>query len=151
MHFYQLRIPEYSRAMLLTLGVFSILASALAFFGYADIVVVVTAGGAAVTSYLEFADTQRKIERYTHAVRSIQKLLNWWITLEAVERAGVEATSQLLSTGESIISEERLAWQPMNIGLGNHDDNEKEGKQKGEHTIDFDHGDRGANRVHPAE
>ena len=152
MNFYQLRIPEYSRAatlMLLMLGVFSIFASALAFFGYADIVVVVTAAGASVTSYLEFADTQRKIERYTHAVRSIQKLLNWWMTLEAVERAGVEATSQLLSMGESIISEERLAWQPMNIGLGIHDDNEKEGRQKGEHTIDFDHGDRGGNKVHP--
>jgi len=119
MVFYQNRIPSNTRAalmMLLALGVFSVLASGLAFFGLAEIVVVITAAGASITSYLEFSDTQRKIERYTHAVRSIKKLLNWWTTLDAVERAGATATSKLLTTGESIISDERLAWQPMNIG-----------------------------------
>eukprot|EP00802_Teleaulax_amphioxeia_P004721 Tamp_04725.p1 GENE.Tamp_04725~~Tamp_04725.p1 ORF type:complete len:860 (-),score=122.47 Tamp_04725:284-2863(-) len=121
MAFYQSRIPGYTRSaffMQLCLGVFSLAASALAYLKLADFVVVVSAGGAAVTSYLEFADTQRKIERYTRAVRSLQKTLNWWTTLDSVERAGAAATTTLLTTGETIISEERLAWQPLNIGPG---------------------------------
>lgn len=120
MAFYQNRIPAYTRSatlMLMTLGMFSVAASMLSFFGFPNIVVVVTAGGASITSYLEFADTQRKIERYTRAVRSIKKILNWWSTLDSVERAGASATSNLLTTGEAIIAEERLAWQPLNIGL----------------------------------
>jgi len=157
MLFYQARIPRYTQSamiMLLMLGVFSVLASSIAFFGYADIVVVVTAAGASITSYLEFSDTQRKIERYTRAVRAIKKLLNWWTTLDAVERAGTDATSTLLTTGESIISDERLAWQPLNIGLGNVNEAETEGqKQTAQHAIDMEteghSGNRGSNRVHP--
>ena len=155
MTFYQARIPQYTRSamiMLLMLGMFSVVASALAFFGYADFVVVVTAAGASITSYLEFSDTQRKIERYTRAVRAIKKLLNWWTTLDVVERAGVDATSTLLTTGESIISDERLAWQPLNIGLGSINEAETEGqKQTVQHSNDIEKGGvvGGANRVHP--
>ena len=155
MNFYQARIPQYTRSatvMLLLLGIFSVAASGLAFFGFADIVVVVTAAGAAITSYLEFSDTQRKIERYTRAVRAMKKLLNWWTTLDVVERAGVDATSTLLTTGESIISDERLAWQPLNIGLGSVNEAETEGhKQTAQHSNDIEKGGGGGgNRVHPA-
>ena len=63
-------------------------------------------------------------------------------------------TSTLLTTGESIISDERLAWQPLNIGLGNVNEAETEGqKQTAQHTIDMETeghgGNRGSNRVHP--
>jgi len=153
MAFYQERIPAYTRSailMLMTLGIFSVAASMLSFFGHPNIVVVVTAGGASITSYLEFADTQRKIERYTRAVRSIKKILNWWSTLDSVERAGASATSNLLTTGEAIIAEERLAWQPLNIGLrgGGAAANEQQEAQR-DTGNDLEKGGL-SNRVHPS-
>ena len=57
MSFYQARIPRYTRSgtlMLTALGVFSVAASSLAYLGFADFVVIITAAGAAITSYLEF-------------------------------------------------------------------------------------------------
>lgn len=142
MLFYQSRIPRYTRSgtlMLAAIGVFSLAASSLAYLGFADFVVLISAAGAAITSYLEFADTQRKIERYTRAVRSIQKILSWWTTLDSVERAGAAAISKLMSAGEAIIAEERLAWQPLNIGSRpskeNEDISNQEGKGKGKGKI----------------
>ena len=76
-------------------------------------------------------DTQRKIERYTRAVRSIQKLLSWWTTIDSVERAGVVAISKLISSGEAIIAEERLAWQPLNIGSSTSKDDQEVSHEKG--------------------
>ena len=154
MAFYQSRIPGYTRSsffMQLCLGVFSLAASALAYLKLADFVVVVSAAGAAVTSYLEFADTQRKIERYTSAVRSLQKTLNWWTTLDAVERAGVTATTTLFITGETIISAERSAWQPLNIGPGILQTGSQDAEQEksGEHPIASAAAASGKGKVHP--
>jgi hypothetical protein len=160
MSFYLSRIPVYTKAnfqMMVFLGLFSATASSLAYFKYADVVVVITTASAAITSYLEYADTQRKIERYTRAVRSIKSLLNWWATLDAVEKAGIPAISKVFATGEAIISEERRAWQPLTIGLS-------EGREHGggekRPALDIESGKpessktsraRLPHRVHPSE
>lgn len=97
-------------------------------------VVVVTSAGGAVTAWVEFADLARKIERYTTAVRSLDKLLTWWVSLGEVEKASTMTISRLISTGESIISEERLAWVSTNISdeqLPRSDEGGAEGSGKG--------------------
>jgi len=38
-------------------------------------------------------------------------LLSWWDVLTDVEKAGTDAISKLIETGESIIADERQAWQ----------------------------------------
>jgi hypothetical protein len=124
MEFYQSRLPKYNQIgmiMLTALGLLAGSASALSYFGYANFVVVVTSAGTAITSYLEYSNTQRKLERYTIAVNSIIKLINWWSTIDSVERAGAPAISKLVVGGEAIIGEERLAWHPLSVGydLGN--------------------------------
>ena len=62
-------------------------------------------------SWSEFSETERKIERYTRAVRSIKKVLSWWDVLTDVEKAGADNIATLIETGESIIADERQAWQ----------------------------------------
>ena len=41
----------------------------------------------------------------------MKKLLSWWDVLTDVERAGTDNIATLIETGESIIADERLAWQ----------------------------------------
>jgi len=124
MEFYQARLPHYTRhgmMMLGLLGLLSVSASALSYFGFANYVVISTSACTAITSYLEYADTQRKVERYSSAVNSIIKLLNWWATIDPVEQAGAQAIGQLVLGSESVIAEERLAWHPISVGydMGN--------------------------------
>eukprot|EP00964_Phaeocystis_antarctica_P124116 scaffold87806_cov63-Phaeocystis_antarctica.AAC.5 len=74
-------------------------------------VIGVTSLAGAVVSWSEFSETERKIERYTRAVRSIKKVLSWWDVLTDVEKAGADNITTLIETGESIIADERQAWQ----------------------------------------
>ena len=48
--------------------------------------------------------------RYTTAVRSLERLMWWWKSLDDIERSNVEFISRLIEDGEAIISNERLAW-----------------------------------------
>merc|ERR1719311_281237 len=73
-------------------------------------VVVVCALSSAFTSWMEFADSARKVERYTRAITALKKLLSWWKSLTEVERASTDSISTLINTSESIIAQERLAW-----------------------------------------
>ena len=60
-------------------------------------VVMVTSAGAAITSWSEFADTQRKTERYTRAVHALRDVLDWWRSLTEVERANRVHINTLVS------------------------------------------------------
>ena len=112
--FYEKRLPWYARKRLL-LKLLTLLAtvaaSILARFGLSSYVTLVTAFATAVTSWSEFSDTDRKMERYTRAIASIENLLSQWDSTGEVERASVTAIANLVVTGESIIANERLAWQ----------------------------------------
>jgi len=114
MSFYKKRIPIYTRrraALKTTLLLCALTASALAYFRKSTWVVVVTALAGTVTSWSEFADMSRKVQRYTGAIQNIKKLLVWWNTLSDVEKAGVENIASLIEGGEAVISEERVAWK----------------------------------------
>ena len=113
LEFYRRRIPQYTwragafKLALLLLGVAS---SLLAKFGLLAPVTVVSSLAAAATSHAEFSDTERKVERYTHASRALKQLLSVWSSLGTVEKSSPAWASRLVNSAEQIISEEREAW-----------------------------------------
>ena len=111
--FYGKRVPVYTRARLLqVLLVLSgaLAASILSRYKLLGLTTMVTALTGAITSWVEFSDTERKVERYTTAKRQMRKLLSWWKHLGEIERKNQGHISRLIMTAESIISEERTAW-----------------------------------------
>merc|ERR1712146_153216 len=85
--------------------------STLAYLDLAAKVVFVTSAAAAFTSWAEFSDSSRKVERYNRAIRSLKKLRAFWDVLSDVEKAATENITTLVLTSESIMSDERSAWQ----------------------------------------
>ena len=111
--FYQRRIPKYARraaALRLVIVGLGIGASVLARYEFTLYVVMVTSLAAAVTSWQEFSDTQRKTERYTRAVTQLRDLLDWWRSLSEVEKASKSMINMLVNGTESIINSEQTAW-----------------------------------------
>ena len=111
--FYQRRIPQYARdryilkAILVLLTTTAAVASA---YGFSVWALVITSAAAAITSWTEFADTGRKVERYTRAVVELENLVSSWKNLTEVEKASPAMIHDVVITGESIISDERVAW-----------------------------------------
>ena len=111
--FYQSRIPAYTRAgyvqkvFVLLLGVAS---SLLASFEISPGVSSVTALATALTSWIEFSDAFRKVERYSSVVISLEKLRTWWNSLTGVEKVSRDNIARLVHSTEGIISQEQLAW-----------------------------------------
>lgn len=111
--FYQRRIPMYARrtALLkLIIILLGVSASVLARYEQIMIVIIVTSAAAAITSWSEFADTQRKTERYTRAVLALRDLVDWWRALSETEKVGKSNINTLIETAESIINAEQAAW-----------------------------------------
>ncbi len=87
--FYSKRVPKYTnhgfvlKVTILLLGVTS---SVLARYEMLAFVMVATAAATAVTSWAEFSEDARKVERYSSAVNSLEKLLSWWHSLGEVRQ-----------------------------------------------------------------
>ena len=71
---------------------------------------IVTTAGACLTSWSEFSDVGSKTERYTQAIAELMNLLSYWKSLPEVDRAAVDKIKHLVQRGESILSDERVAW-----------------------------------------
>ena len=113
MGFYRERIPRYSRqryAMRCVLILCGLTASVVAYLEQYTWAVVVTAVSAALTSWAEFTDVARKLERYTRAVIELENLVTRWKGLSEVDRASTVSISRLVTKGEEIISNERVGW-----------------------------------------
>jgi len=112
--YYQTQIPRCYRWLCFWEVVVTLATVSSAVLAYVDDVrsfaAVAAAVGAAVTSWGAHTDYSARIERYTGTVRSINKLVAWWKSLDDVERASPTQISLLVETGESIISSERQAW-----------------------------------------
>ena len=72
--------------------------------------VVLTSAASALTTWIEFSDITRKVERYSNAVNSLNTLLGLWKVQSQVQKASRHSISALITSGESILSDERLAW-----------------------------------------
>jgi hypothetical protein len=111
--FYQRRLPVYARRK--TVGTILLLActaasAVLSHYGLALYVIILTSFAAAVTSWAEFANLHRKMERYNRTIRTLRKLCSWWHSLAEFEKASTEAIAHLVVTAEAAISDERLSW-----------------------------------------
>jgi len=114
MQFYQERLPVYDRMrfiLRMTLVMVTATSTILSYLEKSPYVIVVTTLGGTIISWTEFSETAKKIERYARAIRSLKILLFWWDVLTDVEKAGTDTISKLIETGESIIADERQAWQ----------------------------------------
>jgi hypothetical protein len=80
MEFYQARIPtrvRWRNIMQFLVFLSSGVSAVLTYYGFPAYVAIISSVGSAITSWQEFTDTGRKIERYTSAVRSIKNLHTW--------------------------------------------------------------------------
>ena len=112
--FYQDRIPwfyNWRRFWELVLALCTVASATLSYLSqFSGYVVVATSLAAAVTSWNAHDDLSKRIQRYTSAVRNIERLVWWWRSLDDIERASPTKISLLIEGGESIITAERLAW-----------------------------------------
>ena len=115
--FYQRRVPDYNRYRLLqTLMLLSgtLAASICSRYEWPAMVTVIVALTGVITSWVEFSDSDRKVERYSGAARQLRKLRLWWQHLGELERMTHSNVSKLIETAEATISEERTAWISTN-------------------------------------
>ena len=115
--FYQGRVPDYNRYRLLqTLLLLSgtLAASICSRYEWPAMVTVIVALTGVITSWVEFSDSGRKVERYSGAARQLRKLRLWWQHLDELERITHSKVSKLIETAEATISEERTAWISTN-------------------------------------
>ena len=99
MRFYQRRLPIYTRLGFVLRTTVLLCTASSAVLSYLDLaswVIGVTSLAGAVVSWSEFSETERKIERYTRAVRSVKKVLSWWDVLTDVEKAGADNIATLI-------------------------------------------------------
>ena len=111
--FYRARIPIYTNSryrLKFVLLLCSLLATLLTRYRLSLWVITITSGAAAITSWQEFADTARKTERYTRAAYGLSNLVSWWDSLSEVEKASRLNITELVQTGEAILSDERSSW-----------------------------------------
>jgi len=129
MMFYQARLPRYGRRSrfwtLMTL-VFSAVCSALAYFKLNLVVAMLSGVTSGIVCWIEFEDLQRKIERYSNAIRSIKALKSWWDSLTPAERASTLNISRLILEGESIITSENQGWRSKAPKTAKPDDSSQE-------------------------
>jgi len=113
MDFYQKRLPWYSMwrtFWTLLLLICTAIATVLAYFKFVFIVALLSALASAITSWAQFRDLGRKIDRYNGAVRHIKELITWWDSLGEVEKASNINAARLVLEGESIITNENTTW-----------------------------------------
>ena len=97
-------------------------AAVIAYVGLSEWAVVVTAVYAALTSWAEFTDTERKVERYTGVIVELKATHNWWKSLGEVEKASTERISTLVRRCEDAINAERSSWGSTDSQAGGDDE-----------------------------
>jgi hypothetical protein len=151
--FYKTRVPQYARWKVF-LQILAIILSAcgsvLVFADASEYVVIVSAVAGAATSWAEFMDVSRKLERYTTTIRSIKKLRTIWDSLEKVEKNTIARITQLVEQGESIISSETGAWSSCNA-MAAMDEAQREASQADGEKKDVSHAKNGNARRRGAQ
>ncbi|CAJ1340339.1 unnamed protein product [Effrenium voratum] len=113
LHFYQSRVPFYSR-LLLTLQLISIGSSILTgvlalvnLTSWTPLVVAVAGGFAA---WQEFGATGKKLQRYATAIDTLSSLILWWQSLPPVDKADTRNIEHLVNAAEATVASEHTAW-----------------------------------------
>jgi hypothetical protein len=98
MRFYQSRVPAYYRVrtiseILIVLG--SLSGTLMAFLGVDNWTAVVTATTTAVTAWMAFSGTSRKLTRYSNTVSKVMDILLWWKHMTPIEKSSVTNVNQV--------------------------------------------------------
>eukprot|EP00961_Rhodomonas_salina_P156921 2112564-Rhodomonas_salina.1 len=96
--FYESRLPGYewlyqSCKVLLILS--SAVGAVIAYLGFSRYVAIIAAAGGALTSWLEFHSTDKKLMRYNNSISSLKNLLTWWNAVNDIERAALDTINTL--------------------------------------------------------
>jgi hypothetical protein len=151
--FYQGKLPKYyrSRAVSETLLLFSMLASTvLAFIALSEWAALATSFSAATAAWKAFAETDKKLGRYSNTVEKLASTVLWWRQLSDVEQASLGKVNILISTCEGIFEREHDAWLSTSVvsrldaAAGGGDTSALAGQQGGGGNADEGAG-RGAN------
>merc|ERR1712224_97380 len=92
---YQGRLPKNKwRYILLKICLLlvTVASSVLARLELSQWVAVVTSASSVFTSWSEFIDSGRKMERYNRVLVDIENLLTWWKSLSHIDKASVANT-----------------------------------------------------------
>jgi hypothetical protein len=82
----------------------------LAFLDLASWAAVVTAVTAAVTAWMEFHGTEKKLHRYSATLEQVEQLKLWWDSCTAVDKASTTSITKLVLSCEQLFQNERQAW-----------------------------------------
>jgi hypothetical protein len=111
--FYQNKLPLYyrTRAISEMLLLFSMFAGTiLAFMKLSEWAALATSFSAATAAWKGFAETDKKLSRYSNTVEKLASTVLWWRQLSEVEQASLSKVDVLISTCEGIFEREHDAW-----------------------------------------
>jgi len=108
--FYQNPIRMYVRYSSVLQVTTILLGLGLARYELLSFVVVLTSAACALTTCIGFSDITRKVERYSNAVNSFKKPLGLWKVQSQVPKGSKDTITTLITSSESMLSDERLAW-----------------------------------------
>ena len=94
--------------MLLVLG--TLVNALLAFIGQVPWVALVTVISSGVTSWSEFAGSEKKLERYSSGITTLKNLKMYWESLDQTSRANTQSIDHLVQMTEDVIGGESRAW-----------------------------------------
>jgi len=148
MLFYQRRVPTYDRLrlfwMLLTLA-FTAASSVISFVRELDYLPLAAALLSTATSWTEFSDHSRKLERYSDTVRKLKQIESWWAHLGPVEQANWKHIETLVQETEATVAMEHTIWLSTGRGLNGRQENDgddntnnaisNEGRHRSQHAV----------------
>lgn len=127
--FYQGRLPTYQRRCFIFQMLLILCTTSCACFSYLNMQAAVTVAAVVVgtiSSWVEFSDYTKKLERYTSATQELKNVLTWWSSLSDVEQASRESITDLVVNTEGAISSEYTAWSSAGKKQNRQQDREEE-------------------------
>ncbi len=78
-------------------------------------VVIISAVSAALTAWLEFQGTSKKVVRYGESISQLNQVIMWWDSLTPVDQASTDNVNNLVTTCENIIQGELRSWMSTSM------------------------------------
>lgn len=113
MEFYQKRIPSYfTERMIIQFVILSssIISAVMAASGHAEWIAVLTCAANGLLSWQEFANINKKLDRHSAVVDTLNRLVIRWQSLTEVAQQNVVEIESLIGSCEGALSSENSAW-----------------------------------------
>ena len=103
-------LQRNSRVLLITVYILSSGSALLGIYSYEIWIAASMAIVAGLTMVLEYQQYQRRLTKYSRTVTELQRMRQWWQSLQLVEKASPLNISQLVEGTEAILDEEVNSW-----------------------------------------